>query len=135
MGLLNVFKKSEPAPSGSPAVFTRSYTNMDRFKGTRRMHITIYDDDLATKNATRLLNGEHLCDCVGREITLAGFTHDNGSGIRVSVDRNYIGVLWEGYNEDIYPAVWNGDIEGVFIRIEMGPEDKPEAKLFVKLAE
>lgn len=135
MSLLKVFKKSEPAPSGSAAAFTRSYTNMNRFKGTKRMHVTVYGDDTAWKNCVKILDQEQMVDCVGREITLSGFTYDSGSGIRVAVDGQHVGVLWDGYNRDLYPFAWNGDIEGVFVRIEMGPEDKPKVNLFIKLVE
>ena len=135
MSILKVFKKSEPAPSGSTAAFTRTYTNLPRFKGTKRLHITVYGDKDATKNSRKLLNGEQLFDAIGHEITLTGFEFDGGSGIRVAVDGDHIGVVWNHGDDEIYLPTWNGDIEGVFVRIENDLDDEPEAKLFVKLAE
>lgn len=135
MGLLNVFKKSADSSSGSDAAFTRTYTNLPRFKGTRRLHITIYGDKDATKNSRKLLNGEQLFDAVGHEITLTGFRFDGGTGIRVAVDGDHVGIVWNHGDDEIYLPTWNGDIEGVFVRIESGPNDRPDAKLFVKLAE
>ena len=127
-------KQRQPSPSGSDA-FVRNYVNEDRFKGMKRMHVTIYGDASATKNATKILNGEHLCNCVGRQITLTGFTYDGGSGIKVSVDGQYIGIVWSRDDDKIYAAAWAGNIKGVFVRIEWSVDDRPEANLFVRLAE
>ena len=135
MSILKVFKKSELAPSGSAATFTRTYPNMNRFKGTKRLHVTVHGDRDATKNSRKLLNGEQLFDAVGRQITLSGFEFDGGSGIRVDVDGDHIGIVWNHEVNQVYSAAWNGDIEGVFVRIENDLDDRPEAKLFVKLAE
>lgn len=139
MGLFDKVKEklqtSPPAPDPDQVEFVRNYTNMDRFRGTRRLHVTVHGDQDATKNATRLLGDEHLCDCVGRQITLTGFNFDGGSGMQVAVDGQYIGVVWNHEDDQVYAAAWSGDIDGVFVRIELGLDDRPEAKLFVKLAE
>ena len=135
MSILNVFKKSDDRPSGSDVELRRTYTNMNRFKGTRRLHITVYGDKTAEKNCIKLLNGEQLFDCVGLEITLESFRFDGGTGIRVAVDGDHVGVVWNHGDDDIYIPTWNGDISGVFVRLELGLDDRPEAKLFVKLAE
>lgn len=129
------FTQLQPSLDSDQVVFVREYTNMKRFNKTRRLHITVYGDKIATKNTTTLLNNEHVCDCVDRQVTLSGFEFDGGSGIRVAVDGKHIGVVWNHEADPVYEAAWNGDIEGVFVRIEWGLDDRPEAKLFVRLAE
>ena len=135
MSILNVFKKSDDRPSGSDVELRRTYTNMNRFKGTRRLHITVYGDKTATKNCMKLLNGEQLFDCVGLEITLESFRFDGGTGIRVAVDGEHIGVVWDHGEGEVYSAAWNGTIDGVFVRLELDQGDRPDAKLFVMLAD
>lgn len=145
MGFFSFIKDvvSEPEPEmPSPTIeFVREYQNMKRFKGTKRINVSVYGDkEGANENCLELLDGADRLDCVGKNITLTGFKYDRGTGIKVAVDGVHIGVIWERGKDEVYDAIYSGNIEGVFIRIEStivigqeGAETRGRALLFALL--
>ena len=136
-------KAQEPAPAPGPTVeFERTYPSLNRFKGTKKLHVTTYGDaDQGMENSLQLLGDDDKRYCSGTEITLTGFRYDNGTGIRVAVDGAHLGVVWPG-TEPAYSAAYSGNISGVFVLIERDAaynaetgELEPRAKvsLFVML--
>ena len=131
--------------------FVRTYTNMNTFRGTRRLIISSYEPNDkygAMANGMKLLGSKEQYGCVGREITLTGISYDNkplGNGIRVSVDGLNVGVVWNhDANDAVYAAAYEGNIEGVYVRFEREfvsdlssgkSGDRAKGYLFVKMTE
>jgi len=123
MGLLDIIKtaaREAVAPQSEPSQFVRTYTNASRFKGFRRTNVTVYGDmQNANDNCLALLDGKDTLDCIGREITLTGFTYEDGNNkaVRVAVDGKHIGVVWVRENDPVHAAIYDGTITDVFVRI------------------
>ena len=144
MGFLrNLIRNEAESPSTrrSETVFIRSYMNMKSFRGTKRLYVTVYGDrDNGMENALALLGEKDQHGCTGSEIVLTGFTFDNWSGIKVNVDGKSVGVVYEKTDppeKDYYKALFNGNVDGVYVRIERdklyGEPDRARVYLFIAL--
>ena len=136
---MGIFKKNDTPPDTHAVathIFERTYTNAERFKGFRRLHVTVYQDyQNAEQNALDLLQIKDPYDCKGQIITLTGIDSGDGQfcGIKVSADGIPLGVVWYHYDDDpLFLATYAGQIEGVFLRIESA-DPHPKVSLFVKL--
>jgi hypothetical protein len=136
---MGLFKKMiKNTESQDNVVFIRSYKSLARFKGTRKLHVTVYGDkENANRNALQLLGDKDTFGSAGCEITLTGFTFDNSSGIKVAVDGRHVGIVFDGYNEKYYADVFHGEIDGVFVKVDRdaiyGEPDRAAVALFVAL--
>lgn len=139
MGLLkNLIKNTSDQ---SNVVFVRSYKSLDRFKGTRRLRLTVYGDkENAARNALQLLGDKDTFGSAGHEITLTGFAFDNRTGIKVSVDGHHVGIAYEGSataNDEYYNAAFSGEINGAFVKVDRDVRydepDRVDVALFIAL--
>lgn len=132
------FKKKRPEPVPEPQIrvdLVHTYRSMDRFKGTKRLIISVYGDrEQGEEHVATLLGDANQFDSPGTDITLTSFRHSDGSGIKVAVDGQHIGVCWgpakQNERSPEYHAAYTGAIDGVFVRIE-----REHPYLFVKMAE
>ena len=142
------FKKKRLERSPEPQIqidLTRTYPSMSNFKGTKRLHVTVYGDiEHGMENAASLLGEADHFDSPGTDITLTSFRYHSGTGIKIAVDGHHVGVCW-GSNENErskeYKAAYKGTIEGLFVRIErelvledpsVGFKPRPKVSLYVK---
>ena len=137
-----LFKKKQPKPDPAPQIIVdleRTYPSLSRFKGTKKLYVTVYgDQEHGMENAAALLGDADHCDSPGKEITLTSFRHSSGSGIKVAINSSHVGIVWDNNSQNdrsqAYAAAYTGKNDGVFVRIE--PDgDRPKVSLFVKLSE
>ena len=130
------FKKKRPEPAPQIRVdLIHTYPSMKHFKGTKRLIVSVYGDtEQGEEHVAALLGDSDRFDSPGTDITLTSFRHSDGTGIKVAVDGQHIGVCWgpakQNERSPEYHAAYTGAIDGVFVRIE---RERPY--LFIKMAE